>query len=134
MYVVNRLKTFVGDSLEMMQSLSAPQKLMHLCLVGLFVMAVLHLVLHSIVALISITLISIFINKLINIEHFKLSPISKDFSGPLISIPVFALSTLIYMIIPEVAIVLSVLVIPFLINDINSKFKLYDEQLTPIEA
>lgn len=134
LYIYRKFKGFVIESQELLREQTPLERIAYICVVGLVAFAVLNFMIESFMSLLAIGLVSIFINRLIDLESFKLSPMTKDLSSPLLSVPVFALSTALYFVMPEIVIVLAVLVLPFLFRDFKKKFNEYNNELTPLEA
>ncbi len=94
----------------------------------------LSLALHTVVSLIGITITSIFINKIINLDGFKMNKITEDFATPIVSLPVFAFSAFIYLVFPEITLLLALFVIPQVMYDFYKKFNEYDAELAQLPA
>lgn len=107
-------------------------KLLILGLTAMFVFSVINFALHTITSLIGITIISIFINKIIRLYDLKLKRITKDLADPIINLPVFVASAFIYYIAPEIAIILGFIIIPQFLADLYVKYQQYDQELLNI--
>jgi hypothetical protein len=98
-------------------------------LIILFAYLVFNFAIHAVVMVIAIAINSILINRLINFNYFKLNQITKDFVGPVVSLGVFTLATFLYLVVPELTILLSVFIIPVVISDFNKKSGEYENEL-----
>ncbi len=78
---------------------------------------------------IGVAINSYFLHKIINMDHLKLNPITRDIVSPVVGLLTFALSTYVYLVFPELTIVLVIFVVPQVLSDFFIKFTEYDETL-----
>lgn len=74
-----------------------------------------------------------FMNQIVNLRHLKLNPIGNDILSPLLGVVIFGFSVWLYLLVPEVTILLSLFSIPQVIKDFKEKVVEYDEALLQIE-
>ena len=91
----------------------------------LFAWSVFSFTLHAVVLVISVTINTIFINRLFKTDQFSKNKIVQDFSRPFFGMGIFALGSLLYFLIPELTIVLSIFVIPQLFGEVTHKYEEY---------
>lgn len=107
-------------------------KIVMVVFIAFVVYSIINLALHAVVMLIGITIISIFINNIVDIKSLKLNRIAEDFTSPLVQIPIFAASSFIYLLFPEVTILLAFLIIPQVFGELVCKFDEYLQELNRI--
>lgn len=119
----------IQDNKEVFKSRGFLGKLALSFLVLTFIGAIIGAAFHMLVMAIGIAINSYFLHLVINTDHLKLKTITRDVTAPVIGIAFFALATYIYVVIPELTILLSIFVIPQVVNDFLEKFYNYDKAL-----
>ena len=130
--VYYKLNKNIRNSINQFRTCNNYSKIVILTLSAITVYGFISFALHTVVTAIGIAINAYFINKIINLDGFNFKEITRDILSPVVGIIVFAISAFIYLVIPEITIILALFVLPMVYSDFADKFNKYDKLLKEV--